>query len=142
VPDATLRSLGTLARQAEECKNILDVVGGELFHHLIPYSLAKCNHYRGIGDTRNDITNLRELLDEGTQGFPRALLDGVEISLITRPSKSALKVGHELTTQFYPWVEGPLREIHEPGPGRPSQGYGEVVGHDSLIPTYREDEVE
>jgi hypothetical protein len=31
-------------------------------------------------------------------------------------------------------VEGPLGEIHEPGPGRPHQGYGEVVGHDSLIP--------
>jgi hypothetical protein len=65
VPGAALRSLGALARQAEECRNILDVVGGELFHHLlIPYSLAKCNHYKDIGDTRNDITNLRELLDD------------------------------------------------------------------------------
>jgi hypothetical protein len=36
-------------------------------------------------------------------------------------------------------VEGPLGEIHEPGPGRPRQGYGEVLGHDSLIPTCHED---
>jgi hypothetical protein len=36
-------------------------------------------------------------------------------------------------------VEGPLREIHEPGPGRPHQGYMEVVDHDNLIPACRED---
>jgi hypothetical protein len=36
-------------------------------------------------------------------------------------------------------VEGPLGEIHEPGPDRPHQGYGELVGHDSLIPACRED---
>jgi hypothetical protein len=57
-----------LVRQAEECRNILDVVGTELLQHLlITYSLAKCNHYRGIGDTRNGIVNLRESLDEGAQ---------------------------------------------------------------------------
>jgi hypothetical protein len=63
---AALRSLGALVNQAEERRNILDVVGGELLQHfLIPYSLAKCNHYRSIGDTRNSIANLREPLDEG-----------------------------------------------------------------------------
>jgi hypothetical protein len=36
-------------------------------------------------------------------------------------------------------VEGPLGEILEPGPGLPRQGYGEVVGYDSLIPACRED---
>jgi hypothetical protein len=36
-------------------------------------------------------------------------------------------------------MEGPLLEIHELGPGHPRQGYEEVVGHDSLIPPYRED---
>jgi hypothetical protein len=35
---------------------------------LHPYPLAKCNYYRSIGDTRNGIANLRELLDEGAQG--------------------------------------------------------------------------
>jgi hypothetical protein len=76
-------------------------MGGELLQHLlIPYSLAKCNHYRGIGDTRNGIANLRELLDEGAQGFPQALLDGMEIGLVTRPSISALEVGRELAEQL------------------------------------------
>jgi hypothetical protein len=79
------RSLGALVSQAEEHKNILDVVSGELLQHLlIPYSLVKCNHYRSIGDMRNSIANLREPLYEGVQGFPRALLDGMEIGLITQ----------------------------------------------------------
>jgi hypothetical protein len=90
-----------LVYQAEERRNILDVVGGELLQHLlIPYSLAKCNHYRSIGDTRNGITNLREPLDEGAQGFPQALLDGLEIGLVTRPSISALEVGRELVAKL------------------------------------------
>jgi hypothetical protein len=101
VPGAALHSLGALVRQAEERKNILDVVGGELLQHLlISYSLAKCNHYRGIGDTRNGIANLREPLDEGAQGFLRARLDGVEIGLVTRSSISALEVGCELAAQL------------------------------------------
>jgi hypothetical protein len=49
---------------------------------------------------RNDIANLREPLDEGAQGFPRTLLDGVEIGLISQPSISALEVGRELVTQL------------------------------------------
>jgi hypothetical protein len=76
-------------------------VGGELLQHLlIPYPLVKYNYYRSIGDTRNGITNLREPLDEGAQGFPRALLDGVEIGLVTRPSISALEVGREPAAQL------------------------------------------
>jgi hypothetical protein len=76
-------------------------VGGELLQHLlIPYSLVKCNHYRSIGDTRNGIVNLREPLNEGAQRFPRALLDGVEIGLISRLSISALEGGRELVAQL------------------------------------------
>jgi hypothetical protein len=94
-------SLGALVRQAEERGHILDVVGGELLQHLlILYSLAKCNHYRSIRDTRNGIANLREPLDEGAQGFPQALLDGMEIGLVTRPSISTLEVGCELVAQL------------------------------------------
>jgi hypothetical protein len=101
VPSTTLYSLDTLVRQAKECRDILDVVGGELLQHLlIPHSLVKCNHNRSIGDTRNGIANLGEQLDKGAQGFPRVLLDDVEISLITRPSTDALEVGHELAAQF------------------------------------------
>jgi hypothetical protein len=101
VPGAALCSLGALVSQAEECENILDVVGGKLLQHiLIPYSPAKCSHHRSIGDTRNRIVNLREPLDERAQGFPRALLDGMEIGLITRSSISTLKVGRELAAQL------------------------------------------
>jgi hypothetical protein len=101
VPGATFRSPGALVRQAEERRHILDVVGGELLQHLlIPYPLTKCNYYISIGDTRNGIANLREPLDKGAQGFPRALLDGVEISLVTWPSIGALKVVRELAAQF------------------------------------------
>jgi hypothetical protein len=75
---------------------VLYSLGALVQHLLIPYPLAKCKHYRSIGDTRNGIANLREPLDEGAQGFNRTLLDGVEIGLVTRPSISALEVGREL----------------------------------------------
>jgi hypothetical protein len=67
------------------------------------------------------------------------LLDGAEIDLVTRLNISALEVGRELAAWLLPGVESPLREIHKLGPGHPRQGYGEVVDHDSLIPTGRED---
>jgi hypothetical protein len=60
----------------------------------------KCNYHESIGDMRNDITNLGELLDEGPQGFPQALLDGVEVGLVARPNISALKVDRELVAQL------------------------------------------
>jgi hypothetical protein len=100
VSGAALYSLDTLVFQAEERRDILDVMGGELQQHLlIPYSLAKCNYHRSIGDTRNGIANLGEPLDEGAQGFPQALLDGVEVDLIAWPSINALKVGRELVDE-------------------------------------------
>jgi hypothetical protein len=133
-------SPGALVHQAEEHGHILNVVGGELLQHLlIPYPVAKCNHYRSIGDTMNGIANLREPLDEGAQGFPWPLLDGMKIGLVTWPSIGALEVGREMVAPLWPGVEGPLGEIHEPEPGRPRQGYMEVVGHDSLIPPSHED---
>jgi hypothetical protein len=60
----------------------------------------KCNHHRSIEDTRNGITNLREPLDEGAQGFLWALLDGVEVDLVARLSISALEVDRELAAQL------------------------------------------
>jgi hypothetical protein len=35
-----------------------------------------------IGDMRDGTTNLGEPVDEGAQGFPQALLDGVEVGLV------------------------------------------------------------
>jgi hypothetical protein len=43
---------------------------------------------------------LRKPLDEGAQGFPWALLDGMEVDLVARPSISALEVGRELVAQL------------------------------------------
>jgi hypothetical protein len=96
-----LRHLGTLVHQAEERINILDVMGGNLLQHLlIPYSLTKYIYHRSIGDTRNVIVNLREPLDERAQGSPRALLDGMEVSLVARLCIHTLEVGRELAAQL------------------------------------------
>jgi hypothetical protein len=70
-------------RQAEKLCDILDVMRGELFKHLLTrHTLAKHDYNRSIENTRNDIVNLREPLDEGAQRFPRTLMHNVEISLI------------------------------------------------------------
>jgi hypothetical protein len=115
-------------------------MGSELLQHLlIPYPLAKCNHNRGIGDMRDGVANLGEPLDELAQRLPRTLLDSVEVGLVAWPGVSALEVGRELAAQLWPGVEGSLGQVHEPGPGRPGQGNGEVVGHNGLIPSCRKD---
>jgi hypothetical protein len=60
----------------------------------------KYNYHESMGDMRNDIMNLGELLDEVPQGFPQALLDGVEVGLVARPNINALKVDRELVAQL------------------------------------------
>jgi hypothetical protein len=60
----------------------------------------KSNYHRSIGDIRNGIGSLRESLDEGVQGFPRELLDGMEIGLVAQPSIHAFEVGRELAAQL------------------------------------------
>jgi hypothetical protein len=103
-----LSCLGALVRLAEERRNILYVMSGKLLQHLlIPYSLTKCSYHRSIGNTGNGIANLREPLDEGAQGFPWALLDGMEVSLVPWPSIRALEVDRELAAQLRPGVEVP-----------------------------------
>jgi hypothetical protein len=83
-------------------------VGSKLLQHLlIPYPLAKCNHNRGIGDTRDGVANLGEPLDEGAQRLPWTLLDSVEVGLVAWPGVSALEVDRELAAQLWPGVEVP-----------------------------------
>jgi hypothetical protein len=68
MPGAAFCSLGVVVRQVEELGDILDVVRGELLQHLlVPHTLAKCNYNRSIGNARDGVVNLGELLDEGTQ---------------------------------------------------------------------------
>jgi hypothetical protein len=66
----------------------------------LPHSLVKCNHNRSIEDKRNGVVNLGEPLDEGAQGFLRALLDSVEVGIVARLIIDALEVGHELVAQL------------------------------------------
>jgi hypothetical protein len=41
---------------------------GELLQHLlVPHTLVKCNYNRSIGNERDGVVNLGELLDEGAQ---------------------------------------------------------------------------
>jgi hypothetical protein len=62
----TLCGPGALVHQAEELCDIMDVMCGELLQHLlIPHTLAKCNHNRRIGDTRDGVVNLGKPLNEG-----------------------------------------------------------------------------
>jgi hypothetical protein len=76
-------------------------MGSKLLQHLIiSYPLAKRNHNRGIGDTRDGVANLGEPLDEGAQRLPRALPDSVEVGLVAWPGVSALEVGRELAAQL------------------------------------------
>jgi hypothetical protein len=49
-----------------------------------------------IGDTRDDVVNLREPLDEGAQRFLRTLLDDMVVGLIAWPRVSTVEVGREL----------------------------------------------
>jgi hypothetical protein len=66
---------GAFVRQAGKLRDILDVMRGELFQHLlIVHTLAKCDYNTSIGNTRNGVVNLRELLDEGARMRCRRLL--------------------------------------------------------------------
>jgi hypothetical protein len=80
------------------------------------------------------VLNLGEPLDEGSQGLPWALLDGMEVNLIAGPSVRALKVGRELMSQLFPGVQGPWGQVHKPRSGHASQSHREVVGYDGLNP--------
>jgi hypothetical protein len=59
-------ALAHLSTRLKKLRDILDVMCGELFQHLlIPHTLAKRDYNRSIGNMSNDVANLREPLDEG-----------------------------------------------------------------------------
>jgi hypothetical protein len=45
------------------------------------------------------------------------------------------EVHYELCTELFLGVDCPLGEVHEPGLGRPSQGYMEVACHHNSVST-------
>jgi hypothetical protein len=63
---------------------------------------------------RDGVANLRELLDEGAQRFPRTLTHDMEIDLIARLRVCTLEVGCELMAQLLPRGESAIRQVHEP----------------------------
>jgi hypothetical protein len=75
MPGMALCGPGAFVRQAGKLRDILDVMRGELFQHLlIVHTLAKCDYNRSIGNTRNGVVNLREPLDEEARMRCRRLL--------------------------------------------------------------------
>jgi hypothetical protein len=101
--------------RAKKLCDILDVMHGELFQHLlIPHTLVKCDYNRSMGNMRNGVANMREPLDKGAQRFPQTSTHGVEIGLIAWPRVCTLEVGCELMTHLLPRGESALRQVHEP----------------------------
>jgi hypothetical protein len=105
VPCMTFYSPGTIIHQVEELRDVFHLVGDQLLEHLlISHALSKSDNNGSIG----------ELLDEGPQCLPRALLNGMEVDLVVWASVGALEVGCELMAQLCPGSEGPLWQVHEP----------------------------
>jgi hypothetical protein len=63
----------------------------------------------------------------------------MEVGLFASARVGTLEASYELTEQLLLGGESLLQKVHEPRPGCISQGHREVVGHDSLIPSYSED---
>jgi hypothetical protein len=63
-----LWSSDALVRQAEELRDVIQLVGGQLLKHLlISHALSKNDNNRSIGDVGDGVSNLGEPLDEGPQ---------------------------------------------------------------------------
>jgi hypothetical protein len=89
----------------------------------------------GIEDTRYSPSYLGEASDENPEGLPGFLPYGMEMSLHAMMLISTSKVRCVPCTELFPGVDGPRGEIHEPGPGRPGQGYMEVTRHYNSVST-------
>jgi hypothetical protein len=115
MPGTTLCDPGAFVHQAEKLHGILDAMRDELLQHLLTlHTLAKRDYNRSIRNTRNDVVNLREPLDEGAQRFPWTLTHDVKIGLIARSRVCTLKGGCELMAHLLPRGEGALKQVYEP----------------------------
>jgi hypothetical protein len=59
----------------------------------------------------------------------------MEVSLHAMLLISTGEVRCETRTELFPGVDQSWGEVHEPGPGRPRQGYMEVCCHHSSVST-------
>jgi hypothetical protein len=78
---------------------------------------------------------LGEAGDECPESLPRFLPYGMEMSLHTMLLISTGEVCCEPCIELFLGVDGPRGEVHEPGLGRPGQGYMEVACHYNNVST-------
>jgi hypothetical protein len=130
VPCTAIGSSGTFVGQSEERGDGFHVMRRQLLQRLlIMHPLSESSDNGGIRGTRYSPSYLGEAGDESPEGLPRFLPYGMEMSLHVMLLISTGKVRYEPCTELFPGVDGPRGEIHEPGPGRPGQGYMEVTCH-------------
>jgi hypothetical protein len=68
VPCTPFCSPGALVCQAEELRDVLEIVCGQLLKHLlISHTMSKGDNNRSIGNAGDGVSNLRESLDDGSQ---------------------------------------------------------------------------
>ena len=134
MPGVSLCGPRTLVHQTQEVGHFCDVMGGQLLQHpFVPHPLSEGNDDRGCSDLWNGMADVAEALNECTQRLPRLLLHGMEVRLCSGARACSCKVSSELPAQLFPRAYGGLREVHEPRPGRASQGDVKIVCHYVLI---------
>jgi hypothetical protein len=68
VPCTPFCSPGAFVHQVEELRDVFHLVGGQLLEHLlISLTLSKSNNNRSIGGAGDNVLNMGEPLDEGSQ---------------------------------------------------------------------------
>jgi hypothetical protein len=131
-----LGSSGVFVGQSKERSDGFYVMRRQFLQHLlIMHSLSESSDNRGIGDARYSPSYLGEAGDKSLESLPRFLPHCMEMSLHAMLLISTSEVCCELCTELFPGVDRPRGEVHEPGPGRPGQGYMEVACHYGSVST-------
>jgi hypothetical protein len=118
VPSTALGGSGALISQSEECGDVVPIVCGQFFQHLlITYPLAESRDDGSIRDTGDCPTYLGEAGNERSEGLLRLLPYSVEVCLHSVPLVSASEVRHKPRTELFPGADGPWGLIHEPSLG-------------------------
>ena len=131
-----LSSSGTFVGQSEERSDGFHVMRRQFLQHLlITHPLSESSDNGGIRDARYSPPYLGETGDESPESLPGFLPHCMEMSLQAMLLISTGKVRCEPCTELFPGVDRPRGKVHEPGLGRPSQGYMEVACHHSSVST-------
>jgi hypothetical protein len=106
-----------------------------LQHLLITHPLSESSHNGGIGDARYSPPYLGKTGDESLESLPGFLPHCMEMSLHAMLLVSTGEVRCEPCIELFLGVDRPRGEVHEPGPGRPGQGYMKVACHHNNVST-------